>query len=458
MNIIAALTRAFLLLAWLASALSASTNHHVILITIDGGAAFYLNDPAAPLPTLRRMAREGAVAEGMRVANPSITWPNHTTLVTGVSPAKHSVLFNGVLVRNGSGLSVEVDPRRDKSDLVAVPTLYDVLHAKGYRTAGINWPCTRNSGTLHDNFPDVPDTLAHTTPRLRDELLQQGWLRGPSNTHFAVLSSAARDQVWTAAATNLIRTRPPNFMMLHMLVTDGIQHRYGPRSPAAYTSLAQVDAQLADVLRALDESGLRQRTTVFVVADHGFELTTNQIHPNVVFRKHGLLDTNAVSSRSRTFKASAQSIAEGGTAIVYLTERERRSELRAQVIQLLQNVEGIVEILGPDRFAELGLPDPEKNPQMGDLLLVAKPGYAFSNVASGEAPITPVTPTSGSLGTHGYLSSNTNMNAFFVAWGRGIRSGARLGVVDSTAVAPTIARLLGQSFSAEGKPVAQLLD
>ena len=92
----------------------ADTNHHVILITIDGGAAFYMKDPAAPIPTLRKLAAQGVVAEGMRVSNPSITWPNHTTLVTGVHPEKHSVLFNGVLMRQGDGRSVRVEPNAGK--------------------------------------------------------------------------------------------------------------------------------------------------------------------------------------------------------------------------------------------------------------------------------------------------------------------------------------------------------
>src|SRR5437764_135627 len=66
-------------------------DNHVVIITIDGCAAYFLTDPQAPLPTLRKLAADGAVAEGMRVSNPSITWPNHTTLITGVRPAKHSV-------------------------------------------------------------------------------------------------------------------------------------------------------------------------------------------------------------------------------------------------------------------------------------------------------------------------------------------------------------------------------
>jgi len=62
-------------LAWmvLPFTIAASTNHHVILITIDGLAAYYLTDAKAPIPTLRKLAAEGAVAEGMRVSNPAIT-------------------------------------------------------------------------------------------------------------------------------------------------------------------------------------------------------------------------------------------------------------------------------------------------------------------------------------------------------------------------------------------------
>jgi predicted AlkP superfamily pyrophosphatase or phosphodiesterase len=442
-----------------ALAAAGSTNHHILLITIDGFAAYYLKDPSAPLPTLRKLASEGAVADGMKVANPSITWPNHTTLVTGAYPEKHSVFFNGVLKRAGAGLSVAVDPRRDKTDLVAIPTLYDLLHKNGYRTAGINWPCTRNSGTLDDDFPDVPDSITHSTPKLRDELVAAGILPDNADRSFATQSAASRDQIWTAAAAHVIRARKPNFMLFHMLITDGIQHRYGARTPAALTALAQADFQLRDILAALDQAEIRERTTLFIVADHGFETSTNIIHPNVLLRKHGLLDTNLVTVTPPVFKARAQIVSEGGTALVYLTNPKTKQEDRAKVLQLFRETEGIAQIIEPDSFAKLGLPLPEKNSQMADLILVPKPGHAFSNQASGEEHITPVTLTSGGLGNHGYLSSNTNMNAVFVAVGRGIKRGVKLGVIDNRDVAPTMADLLGEKFpQADGKVLTEILE
>jgi predicted AlkP superfamily pyrophosphatase or phosphodiesterase len=442
-----------------AAAVHGSTNHHVLLITIDGFAAFYLEDNTAPLPTLRKLANEGATAAGMKVSYPSITWPNHTTLVTGVHPEKHSVLFNGVLLRDGAGQGVVVDPRKDKAELVATPTVYDILYKAGYRTAGVNWPCTRNSGTLHDDFPDAPEMISNSTPRLRNELVAAGVLKDETDRSFAPLSAAAKDQVWTAAAAHVIRTHKPNFMLFHMLITDGIQHKYGPRTPAAYTSLAQADAQLRDILKALDDAGIRERTTIFVAADHGFETATNTIHPNVLFRQNGLLETNLTAELPRRFqKARAQIISEGGSALVYFPNPETKQQDREKAIALLRAHPAIDQVIEPNEYAQLAVPNPEKNPQMGDLVITGKRGHAFSNLSMGDDVVTPVTLTAGTIGNHGYLPSETNMNAVFVVAGRGIKRGAKLGIVDNRDVAPTIAHLLGQKLSlADGKVLSEIL-
>jgi arylsulfatase A-like enzyme len=451
------LSRSLLLLSlfYFAASAPASTNHHVILITIDGLPAYVLSDATAPLPTLRKLASEGAVAEGMRVSNPSVTWPSHTTLVTGVHPGKHSVLFNGVLVRSGPGLPVRVDPYRDKSDLVAVPAIFDHLHRAGYRTAGINWPCTRAAQTLDDDFPDVPDQIAHSTPRLREELVATGILVDATDQSFRPLNSARKDQIWTASAVHVVEKRRPNFMMFHMLITDTIHHRYGAQSPAGHTAVALADAHLAELLRALERAGIMERTTLFITADHGFEHALKLVQPNVTFRKAGLLE---IASAPGILKARAQIISEGGIAMLYLTNPATQEEDRAKVIELMRAQEGVADILHPPQFGALGLPDPARNPQMADLILVAAKGYAFSNEARGDDSIAEVTLAAGNQGHHGYLSTNPKMNAAFVAWGRGIKPGVKLGTIDNVDVAPTMAKLLGQDLpGADGKVLRGML-
>jgi predicted AlkP superfamily pyrophosphatase or phosphodiesterase len=443
-------------LAFAALPVVAATNHHVILITMDGFPAYVFTNDQSPIPTLRKLAKDGAVAEGLKVSNPSVTWPNHTTLVTGVRPDQHSVLFNGVLVRPGPGLPVKVDGQRDKSDLVAVTTVFDVLHKAGYRTAGINWPCTRNSGTLHDDFPDVPQQITHSTPRLREELIAEGILKDATERSFSAQSAASKDQIWTAAAVHVIEKRRPNFMMFHMLVTDSTHHKYGALSPAGYNAIALVDGQLREVLRALDVAGIRDKTTIFIVADHGFEKALKVVNPNMLLRKAGLLEATSVG---QIVRARAQIISEGGTALVYLTNPQTHKEDAAKVREILRDQEGIEEIIEPERFAELGYPDPERNPQMAQMVLAAKPGYAFSNSALGDEWITEVTLEQGNQGYHGYLASNPKMNAVFVAAGRGIKKGAQIGVIENIHVAPTIARLLGVELpGARGKVLGEILE
>ena len=79
---------------------SAAPTDHVVVISLDGMPGYMLDDPKALLPNIRRLAKEGVQAPGgMKVSNPSVTWPNHTTMVTGVRPRRHGVLANGVLVR-----------------------------------------------------------------------------------------------------------------------------------------------------------------------------------------------------------------------------------------------------------------------------------------------------------------------------------------------------------------------
>ncbi len=420
-------------------AAQASTNHHVIVITIDGFPAYEFADPRTPVPNLRKLAARGVIGEGLKVSNPAVTWPNHTTIVTGVQPEKHSVLFNGALVRPGGEKPASVSGYFDKDDLVKAPTVYDFLHQRGYRTAGINWPCTRNAKTLDDNFPDVPQMIQYTTPRLLDELVRSGDLKVGSDVWFATKAGKERDDIWTAAACNSIKRLKPNILFIHLLVVDGIQHRFGPESPEAYDALAHADNNVQKILDAVDAAGLRERTTLFIVADHGFEKVTKSIQANAVLRKAGLLEARDDDSISR---ARVQAIPEGGSAFVYLNSPKTADEDRLKVISLFEKHEGVSRIILPADYAKLGLPQPASNPQAPDLVLAAEGGYSFAS-GTGNAGISKKDRTTGS---HGYISDNPKMNAVFIAAGRGIERGRKVALVENIDIAPTSAFLLGEKY------------
>jgi predicted AlkP superfamily pyrophosphatase or phosphodiesterase len=413
-----------------------------------------LDDPKAPLPTIRRLAREGAVAkEGMRVSNPAVTWPNHTSIVTGVRPEKHGVLANGVLVRSGPGVPVTVDPRRDRQDLVRVTTLYEVANAAGLSTADVNWPCTRGARSLDDSFPDVPDAVTHSTPRLRKELVELGLLADETDKSFMAGSVVGRDSIWTEAACHLIRQRKPNLLLVHLLNVDATHHAEGAQSPPGYTANAYADACLARIVAAIDEAGIRERTTIFVVADHGFTRTPKAIRPNVLLRQNGLLATGADGKLS---EAQAHVIPEGGIGLVYCTE-PGNAAVRRQVRDLLVGKEGVADVLLPEQFAEHGMPHPREYAQAPDLVLVATDGYGVSGSAAGETFVAANTEAGVSLGSHGFLARLPKMNALCVLSGAGIRRGAELHEVENIDLAPTAARILGLDFAADGKVLREAM-
>jgi hypothetical protein len=110
--------------------------------------------------------------------------------------------------------------------------------------------------------------------------------------------------------------------------------------------------------------------------------------------------------------------------------------------------------LEPADFAKLGLPQPEENPEMAQLVLTTRPGFAFDDATVGE----PIADAGGHKGCHGHWPEPRFMQATFVAWGAGIRAGARLKTIENIDVAPTIARLLHvQLPAAEGRVVDEVL-
>ncbi len=178
----------------------APVSRHVVLISLDGFPASALADPRTPVPTLQRLAREGAVAKALLPVNPVVTWPNHTTMVTGVRPAVHGVMWNGLLLRDGEG-PPRVEPWRDKNELVRAPTVYDAAHTAGLTTAEVDWVAIHNARTITWAFPEVP-TISGLVER---EMIAAGLLTANDVTAFHEGTSGAwRDERWTDAAVHII--------------------------------------------------------------------------------------------------------------------------------------------------------------------------------------------------------------------------------------------------------------
>ena len=399
----------------------------VVVISLDGFPAYALDDPKLPIPTLRQLIHDGVSARMMTI-NPTVTWPNHTAMVTGVRADEHGLLANGTIVQTGGWPPVKVEAMIDKEKMVHIPTVYDAAFKAGLSTAQVDWVAINRAPTITWGFNE----WASADGPVEQEMIGKGILTAADLDKFTKSNILFRDQTWTKAAVYLIREHKPNLLLVHFLSLDSTHHTYGPGSLAATDAIAFLDGCVAKITDAIRAAGMADRATVIVVSDHGFKKFTKQVRPNVALDGAGLAKSVYV-------------LPEGGSAYAYFD-----AALAPKVVKALDGIEGIDKIIGPADFGSLGLPRQNRDPQMYQLLLTAKDGYSFSDAVGG--PVT--SEVRQQAGSHGYLASDPDMDAIFIASGYGVRAGARLDKIANIDVASTIANLLGVRLpGSKGKPV-----
>jgi len=416
----------------------------VVVISLDGFPAYALEDPRLPIPTLRKLAREGASATSMQPVNPTVTWPNHTAIVTGVDASEHQVLFNGLLTRPAGGGRPSIEPWRDKDQLVHSQTIYDVAHEAGLTTAQVNWVAIYGAKTITWKFPEIPDPNG----AIERELISDGTVTSDQLRTFEDSSQVWQDQIWTDAAVDILEKHQPNLLLFHLLTLDDTNHEYGPMSPASFTAMAYLDDKVKQILDTLERTEVSKRATVIIVSDHGFRAIKHKIHANVLLRQNGLASEGPDSPRG-----DAWVVPDGGIAMVYTANPDHRAALIPELCHVFTGAEGVEQVYGVEDFPGLGLPVPAESDQAPDLVLAAKPDYSFSGDPAQEY----VTHVAAG-GTHGFLNTDPKMQAIFIAWGAGIPKGVQLGTITNLDVAPTIAALLGLEMKqGKGHAIEQIV-
>ncbi|NBV85261.1 MAG: alkaline phosphatase family protein [Verrucomicrobia bacterium] len=412
----------------------------VVLISVDGLAHYYFDDPKAEMPTIRRLAAEGARADKMKCSMPTVTWPNHTTLVTGVHPAKHGVIGNSYFNRTtGSIVSLLPDPLFNKEEIVHSPTIYDVAKQGGLKTAAIIWPASRGAETLDWTVPDVATNALfqqYGTQTLFPEFKEVGipyekqedWCKGGNGNE--------RDVMYVQMLNHVIRKHRPNLALIHLVELDHVEHAKGPQTPEVYETVKFEDERVREIWEELQKS-FPGKATLIVTSDHGFFPYQQQIQPNVVLNKQGLLTAEG----KKITGGQVRAVSQGGSSFVYILDQANREKLLEQLAADFKKIEGVDLVIRPAEFEKYGLAHPKENAQMADLVLTAKSGYSFSDSLSGDLPVTPKSEEV--RGAHGFDPNQLGMYGTFVAWGAGVQPGAKLGDIANTDVAPTVTSILG---------------
>jgi predicted AlkP superfamily pyrophosphatase or phosphodiesterase len=257
--------------------------------------------------------------------------------------------------------------------------------------------------------------------------------------------SIAKDEMWTHVFNMLLHKHRPNLGLLHVIAVDHTEHADGPRSEGAYEAVKAADGQVREVWEELQKD-FPGKATLLVVSDHGFSLNKKKVVPAEALEKAGLLETNG----KRIVGGPVQLVIQGGSAMVYIADDANRNDVMRRVKQALAGVEGVAKVVGPDEYAEYGIGDARRDPHAPDMLIEAKLGYYFGDTAAGNKKE--------HTGSHGHDSHYPDLHAMFVACGRGIKPGVKLGEIENTSVAPTMAKLLGIAMpTADGKVLNEAL-
>lgn len=416
----------------MAAGLPAQSGTHVVLISIDGMMPTVYRQPGPPdVPTLRRLAGEGASARGVVGVLPSNTFPTHTTLISGVRPAVHGIIDNAIVDPEGRSRGGWNWYASD----VRVPTLLSAARAAGLHTAAINWPVT--IGLDADLvIPDFQPSGHPDSLKLLRALSSPELFEAAEGATGASLPWPVGDRAWTAMAQYAIGERDSDLTLVHLLALDGAQHAFGVGSAEARAALAAIDGEVARVLDTVRASGAADRTYVIVVSDHGFANIERTLRLNALFREEGLLDVDAAGRINRW---DAYFHPSGGSGFVYLASRGDATT-RARVEALLARLQadpdrGIAVVWNAEALAGMAAhPDAAFGVGM-------KPGWYTSGATDA------ITGPPPSRGGHGFPPDYPELHASLIVSGPGIAPGQDLGLVRMTQVGPTIAALLGLELS-----------
>jgi predicted AlkP superfamily pyrophosphatase or phosphodiesterase len=406
----------------------------LVVISVDGLRPDYVTAAdahGAKVPHLRKFLHEGTYAQGVTGVIPTVTYPSHTTLMTGVWPAKHGILANQTfdpLQKNHEGWYWYAEDIR-------VPTLWDAAAAAGRTTASIQWPVTAGA-KINWNIPeiwragtseDAKLVRVVSTPGLLAEAKAAiGEYRG------GIDATPESDEVRGKYAVWILENKRPSLLTLHLIALDHIEHEAQPFSPKAMAVLERLDAVIGKVWAAAERVA-PGNAFVAVVSDHGFTTYDQQLNLFAAFRKANLF---SVDDRGKISDWRAMPWETGGSTAIVLKNPKDALTL-ATVRTLLTKLaadpaNGIDRVLeGDELHRKGGYPN-------ASFFVGLKPGWRTGSALSG-----PVVSSVKAGGTHGELPDLPDLRAAFFLVGPGVPAGKNLGLIDMRDVAPTLAKEAG---------------
>lgn len=359
----------------------------LLLVSIDGFHPDFI-DPRNT-PTLARLAEDGVRAEWVTPSYPSLTFPNHYTLVTGLRPDRHGIVHNSMRDPALGPFALKDRAAVGNGAWWQGEPIWVAAERAGLRSATLFWPGTEAEiGGVRPQRWTAFDPALPIAQRVRTVL---DWLSEADTTR-------------------------PHFATLYFEHVDNAGHHSGPRSDATREAAHAVDAALGQLVAGLRERGLLARTNIVVVSDHGMA----EVPPGQRIATEDMVDP-----------AIAEAVSYGQVVGFAPADGQQAAAESA--------------LLGRHaRYAcwrKDALPaawDHGRHPRVPPIVCQMDEGWD----ALPRAVIARI-PATATRGSHGYDPALPSMRAIFIAHGPAFRRGAVLPAVENVDVYPLLARLLG---------------
>lgn len=404
----------------------------VVLISVDGLQPHYYLDETWPAPAIQQLYREGAHANAVRSVFPALTYPGHTTLVTGALPARHGICHNKHIE------PVTDPPWLKDASLIKVPTLWEAVRKRGGTTAAVLWPITRGAD-IDWNLPDIwPGGDGDLIKALRGNDRPRGFLEELEREATGRLSPENFNNRWLShdlrvalLAEYLFERYRPTLLLVHTQTSNQVPQEPDWRNPRRARSVAASDQVVSIILEVIERTKTWDTTAVIVTGDHGNTEVHTQVRVNRWLIEAGLRGAKLEDAPWRaTFHAL------GGSAFLRVQSDDDVDAVRRVLEDLPAAKQAMFRIVEREELDALGA-DPE-----APFALAAAPGFVIDDRS--EKP--DLQPNPGM--SHGHHPDLAEMNTGFVAKGAGIRAGAAVPIMPLTAIAPLVAELLGLELDA----------
>lgn len=263
----------------------------LILISID---AFVTEDLEImrTLPNFSRVLKNASIVKRNLSTYPTLTHSIHTSILTGCNPGRHGVI-NNEHFQPFNNSPEWFDDARD----IQVPTFLDACRDQlGLTTAVVYWPLGMNTNTTwvihrpgiggpHGKYENVEQELIDTsTPGI-----YTGQLYERCRTAWGLPHYYEWDEFGSRAVEQMILLYQPDVMINHMTVIDAERHHHGVFNDRLKHAYEFLDRGLGYILKALDDTGLADKTILAITSDHGHMNHDYTCRPNVLLAENGFL-------------------------------------------------------------------------------------------------------------------------------------------------------------------------